>query len=193
MKFSRVALSLSLALATAASFPTSAQRLDPKATIAAQRTAMQSLAMLDGQWRGPGSMTTPDGSVKKFTQTERIGSLLDGSIRLIEGRSYDDAGNTVFNAFAVVSYDPATRRYTMHSHAQGMVGDFNLTPTADGFQWEIPAGPATIRYTAVVKDGHFDETGERIVAGQAPVTFFTMHLTRIGESTWPGSDAIAPR
>src|SRR5690606_38952133 len=115
-----------------------------------------------GSGVAPHHMTMPDGTVHRFTQTERIGPLLDGSIRLIEGRSYDDAGRTVFNAFAVLSYDPDSKTYTMHSHAQGQVGDFPFVPTTDGYHWEIPAGPATIRYTAVVKGNHFVETGERV-------------------------------
>ncbi len=168
-----------------------AQQRNPQTTIAAQKAAMAKLAMLDGQWRGPASMTMPDGTVHRFTQTERIGSLLDGSIRLIEGRSYDDAGQTVFNAFAVLSYDPDSKTYTMHSHAQGQVGDFSFVPTTDGYHWEIPAGPATIRYTAVVKGNHFVETGERVVAGQPPVKFFTMELTRVGDSSWPAADTVS--
>jgi hypothetical protein len=44
-------------------------------------------------------------------------------------------------------------REWMRSYAQGRVGDFAFKPTADGFAWEIPAGPVTIRYTATIKEG----------------------------------------
>ena len=166
---------------------------NPQTLIAAQKTALSKVAMLDGQWRGPASVTMPDGVVHKFTQTERIGPLLDGSIRLIEGRSYDAAGHTVFHAFAVISYDPASRAYTIHSYAQGYSGDFKFVPTADGYYWEAPAGPATIRYTAVIKGDHFTETGERIVSGQAPVKMFKMDLARLGDSSWPGANPVSSR
>lgn len=166
---------------------------NPQALIAAQKAAMSKVAMLDGQWRGPASMTMPDGTVHKFTQTERIGPMLDGSLRVIEGRSYDDKGHTVFNAFAVLSFDPASRTYTMHSYAQGHSGDFKFTPTSDGYHWEIPAGPTTMRYTAVIKHGHFSETGERMVPGQPPVKFFNMELTRLGDSVWPGANPVRPK
>ncbi len=78
----------------------------------------------------------------------------------------------------------------MRSYAMGNAGDFVLTPSADGFTWEIPAGPMTIRYTAVVKDGVWHEVGDRIAPGQEPVRFFEMRLTRVGDSTWPAAGAI---
>jgi hypothetical protein len=81
----------------------------------------------------------------------------------------------------------------MHSHAMGHKGDFPLTPTADGFVWEIAAGPMTIRYTAVIKDGKWREVGDRIVPGKEPVRFFEMNLTRIGDSSWPEGGAIGPK
>jgi hypothetical protein len=91
---------------------------------------------------------------------------------------------------ATVSYDPATKAYTLHSYAQGRVGDFPLTLSPDGCVWEIPAGPMKIRYTAVIKDGKWREVGDRIMPGQAPVRFFEMNLVRIGDSSWPAAGTI---
>jgi hypothetical protein len=48
----------------------------------------------------------------RLVQTERIGPFLGGSTKVIEGCSYDDAGAARFNAFGIVSYDPATRSYS---------------------------------------------------------------------------------
>ncbi len=81
----------------------------------------------------------------------------------------------------------------MRSYAQGRTGDFVLTPTSDGFTWEIPAGPMTIRYTAVVKDGKWREVGDRIMPGQPPVRFFERNLVRVGNTDWPGMGAISPK
>jgi hypothetical protein len=55
--------------------------------------------------------------------------------------------------------------HKMHSYAQGKVGDFALKPTPDGYVWEIPAGPMTIRYTAVIKDGAWQADHARQGAG----------------------------
>src|SRR6266850_1877942 len=122
-------------------------RPDP-ALIAAQREAMIPLAYMDGVWRGQAWTMLSSGEKHTITQTERIGPFLDGSVKVIEGRGYNPDGTVGFNAFGTISYNPATRVYTLHSYAQGYVGDFVLNRTADGYVWEIPAGPMIIRYTA---------------------------------------------
>src|ERR1700704_4425958 len=132
-------------------------RPDPAALISAQREAMAPLAFMDGVWRGPAWTILPSGEKHSVTQTERVGPFLDGSVKVIEGRGYDADGKVAFNAFGTVSYNPATRAYTLHSYAQGYAGDFVLKPTPDGYVWEIPAGQMTIRYTAVIKDGNLRE------------------------------------
>jgi hypothetical protein len=166
---------------------------DPKVLIAAQRDGMASLAYMNGVWRGPATTTLPSGEVHNITQTERIGPFLDESVKVIEGRGYEPDGRVGFNAFGVISYDPATKKYTMRSYAQGYQGDFVITPTVDGYTWEIPAGPMTIRYTAVIKDGKWREVGDRIMPGRPPVRFFEMNLVRVGDSDWPGAGAISPK
>ena len=168
-------------------------RQDPATLIAAQREAMQRLAVMDGVWRGPAWTVLPSGEKHTVTQTERIGPILDGSVKVIEGRGYDPDGKVTFNAFGTISYNTATRVYTLHSHAQGQAGDFVFTPTADGYVWEIPAGSMTIRYTAVIKDGALREVGDRIMPGKEPVRFFEMNLKRIGDTNWPAGGAVSPK
>jgi hypothetical protein len=170
-----------------------AQPAEAAALLASQSEAMRAFAMLDGAWRGPATVTQADGSRLAFVQTERIGPFLGGSIKVIEGRGYDDAGGVRFNAFGIVSYDPATRAFTLHSHALGHVGDFAFVPTGDGYRWEIPLGPRTVRYVATVKDGELHEVGDLIVADREPVRIFEMRLKRIGATDWPGAGAIAPK
>ena len=168
-------------------------RPDPATLIAAQREAMAPLAMMDGVWRGPAWTILPSGEKHNITQTERIGPFLDGSIKVVEGRGYNADGKPGFNAFGIISYDPSTKVYTLHSHAQGQVGDFALKLTADGYVWEIPAGPMTIRYAAVIKNGGWLEVGDRIMPGKEPVRFFEMSLKRVGDSNWPAAGAIPPK
>ncbi|HSL24163.1 MAG TPA: hypothetical protein VK886_21695 [Vicinamibacterales bacterium] len=165
---------------------------DPKPRIAAQKEAMARLAFLDGTWRGPASMNTQTGK-HTMTQTERIGPFLDGSVKVIEGRGYEADGTVSFNALAIISYDPDKQAYSMRSYAQGRSGDFPVTVKADGFSWEIPAGPMTIRYTATVKNGTWHEVGDRIAPGREPVRFFEMTLTRVGDTDWPAGGAIPPK
>ena len=168
-------------------------RPDSAALIKAQRDAMAPLAFMDGVWRGPAWTMLPSGEKHNIIQTERIGSFLDGSVKVIEGRGYNPDGSVGFNAFGTISYNPATHVYTLHSYALGNVGDFVLNRTADGYVWEIPAGPMTIRYTAVIKDGTLHEVGDRIMPGKDPVRIFDMTLKRIGDTNWPAAGAVSPK
>jgi hypothetical protein len=165
-------------------------RFDPAPVMAAQREAMIPLAAMDGVWRGPAWTILESGVKHNITQTERIGPFLDGAVKVMEGRGYDSEGKVSFNAFGTISYDPATKAYTLHSYAMGRVGDFPLTLTPDGYVWEIPAGPMKIRYTAVIKDGKWREVGDQIMPGRDPVRFFEMNLVRVGNSDWPASGTI---
>lgn len=152
---------------------------------------MTPLAKLDGIWRGTATMLDPSGKpIRTLTQTERVGAFLDGTVKVIEGRGYDSNGKVTFNAFAIVSFDPAKQAYNFHSYAQGRSGDFMFKPTADGFTWEIPAGPMTMRYTTTIKGNTWSEIGERIEPGKPPVRFIEMQLQRIGDSDWPSAGAV---
>lgn len=184
-------LGLSVLISIAISSPAQAQgRPDPAKMMAAQREAMQKLTFLDGVWRGPASTVLANGEKHVVTQTERVGPLLEGGLKVIEGRAYDADGKTSFNALGVVSFNQNTASYSMRSYAQGFVGDYALSLTADGFTWEIPAGPMTMRYTAVIKDGHWKEVGDRLFPGKEPQRFFEMELQRLGDTGWPAAAAV---
>lgn len=157
-----------------------------------QRQAMQALAMMDGQWRGPAWFLAPDGQRQyELTQTERAGPFLDGAVKVVEGRGYGPDGRVTFNAFAVISFNPATGRYGMRSYAQGQEADATVDPMPDGLRWAIPT--AHIRYTITIKDGVWHEIGERAPPGQPVVKFLEMRLQRIGSSDWPAAGAVPMR
>lgn len=182
-----------LALCTALIGPAAAQAPDTPALLAAQRQAMRPLAMLDGVWRGTARITLPDGRTRELVQTERVGSMLGESIKVIEGRGHGADGSLDFNAFAVISYSPSTGKYSLGSWAQGMKGDFSFEPRPDGFVWTMNFGSTTVRHTAVVRQGTWTEVGERLVEGQPPVRTVEMKLRRIGSTNWPAAGAVAAR
>ena len=166
---------------------------DPAVLMAAQREAMKALASLDGIWRGTAWTILPNGEKHTVIHTERVGSFLGGSVKVIEGRAYESDGTVRFNAFATISFNPTTKSYKIHSYALGYVGDYVLTPTADGYSWEIPAGPMTIRYTATIKDGMWREVGDRIAPGKEPIRIMELTVKRIGDTKWPEDGAVAPK
>jgi hypothetical protein len=174
--------------------PAMAQAYDPAPRIAAQKEAMKALAMLDGEWRGPAKTLLANGSWHEITQTERVGPMLDGAIKVIEGRGYEADGSVSFNAFAVISYDPDRKAYSMRSYTSGRWGDYPLVPTATGFTWEIQAGPQMkIQYEATVKDGQWTEIGHRVPVGGAPVKFIELNVKRLKDATWPAGGVVPPK
>jgi hypothetical protein len=172
--------------------PAATQAPDP-GRIAEQQKAMAPLAIFDGIWRGPAWTQLPSGR-HEVTQTERIGPFLGGSVKVIEGRGYNADGTVGFNAFGIISFDPSTKRYTLHSYALGHSGDFPLEVTPTGYVWQVPAGPgAIIRYTATVTGNHWREIGERIAGSGPPIQMFEMNLARIGDTQWPAADPVPMR
>lgn len=160
---------------------------------AEQRAAIARLDRMNGEWRGTAVTTTPGGQIT-LTQTERVGNLLGGSIKLVEGRGYAADGSTQFNALGIISWDARAGRYVFRAHAQGFSGDYPFEATEDGFRWEAPAGPgAKIQYVATIKDGVWHEVGNYVAEGRPPVRYIEMRLTRVGDSAWPAAGAVSPR
>lgn len=177
----------------AAPHPAAAQVPASPAGSQAQRDAIGALDALDGEWRGEAVITLPGGQMT-LTQTERVGPMLGGSVKVIEGRGYAADGTTQFNAFAVLSWDERAGRYDFRSYANGHSGDYPFERTEDGFRWETPAGPnAKIQYVATVKDGTWHEVGDYVAEGQPPRRFIEMRLTRVGDGAWPAGGAVPPR
>ncbi|HEY0104101.1 MAG TPA: DUF1579 domain-containing protein [Brevundimonas sp.] len=185
--FAIAALLIAVPMSAQAQMPAS-----PEGT-PAQRAALERLAFMDGEWRGQATIQGPGGATV-LTQTERVGPLLGGSIRVVEGRGYAADGSTQFNAMAIISWDARAERYGFRSYAQGFSGDYPFEVTEDGFKWETPAGPnARIHYVAVIRDGTWHEVGTYVADGQPPRPFIEMRLTRVGDSGWPASGAVAPQ
>lgn len=173
--------------------PATGQAPDSAARIAAQREAMSRLSFLDGIWRGTAWVMTPQGQ-HQITQTERIGSFLDGSLKVIEGRGYEANGTVSFNAFGVISYNPTSRAFSLQSWAMGQSGNFPMQVTENGYVWETPAGPgAVVRYTAIVRGNQFHEIGERIAENAPPMRIFEMNLRRVGRTSWPAGNPVPIR
>jgi hypothetical protein len=170
--------------------PAASQPGNPAALQAAQREAMARLSIMDGVWRGTAWTVTPAGR-HDVVHTERIGPFVGGTLKVIEGRSYNPDGSIGFNAFGIVSYDPASKAYNLHSYAMGHAGDFKLDVRPDGYVWQVPAGPgAIIRYTATIGGGRWREVGERIAGTAAPVQIFEMNLKRVGDTNWPDANPV---
>jgi len=168
-------------------------RPDSAATMAAQRAAMGRLAFLDGLWRGTAVAGPAGAPQRQMVQTERVGLALDGTVRVIEGRAHDADGAVLFQSFGIVSFDPASNSFMLRAHADGQRGDFTFAVEPDGYAWEVPSGPGSVRYRARVADGRWRQTGELRMPERAPLEIFRMDLQRLGDTNWPAAGAVPAR
>lgn len=155
-----------------------------------QRTAVATPALsermapfgwLIGNWRGSGWTLLPDGSRHRFESTETVVPKLSGNAILVEGRHYapGQPERLVHDAIALITWDSRANGYRFRSAlANGMGGDFDIKPTANGFTWRIdtPGGP--IVYAVTHENGVWTERGTRTGPGGASIDFFEMTLRR---------------
>ena len=186
-----VAAALACAAPLIAPAPAVAQVQDPAGS-PAQREAMQRLSWMDGEWRGTATVMAGMGRTRDLRHTERIGPMLGGSIKVIEGRSYGDDGGTEFNAFAILSWDAEKNAYVMRSYANGMAIDAPVQVSDGGFDWTVPARGGEVRYHTRYDNGVWTESGDFVMPGQEPMRVIDMRLTRTGDSDWPAAGAVTP-
>jgi hypothetical protein len=113
------------------------------ALLDAQRKALAPLSMIDGTWRGEAVVLQPNGERLRLVQTERVGPMLDGTLRVIEGRGYLPDGKLAFNAFAVVSFRrrPANTTSARMHRATPVTSRSSCGPTASAGRSASAAAP----------------------------------------------------
>ncbi len=157
----------------------------------AEEDAAHPLAFMFGEWVGPASGVSQAGPFS-LTQTERVGPMLDGDAVVIEGRGYDDDGNTVFNALGIVSPTATDDGWEMRTYANGRTGTFPFEITDTGYVWSLPAGPgARMVYTATFDGNSWHQTGAYTPTEGPARQTFEMALTRTGDSDWPAADPVS--
>lgn len=145
-------------------FPLVAQPQAPVDT-AAKRKAMERLAFIVGDWEGEATAFMGPGRQVRMWQTEWVRPKLKGQIMAVEGvgRLLTPNGptDTLFNAWAVIDWEPA-RGYFMRSNVlDGRVGEFPIEVIQNGFIWGTPVPGGRIRYTMVITPaGEWHEKGE---------------------------------
>lgn len=161
--------------------------------LAPHRAAMASLMVLDGVWRGDGWTILPSGEKATFRQTIRVGSTSQGTLKVIEGRSFNTEGKLNANTFEVISFNAATKAYSLRLYTQGNAADVPIVPTSNGFYLEYGDGSATVRFTVSVNSGRWNEIAERRAPNEAPVRFLQLDLARVSDTDWPAAGAVPPR
>ncbi len=171
--------------------PAAAQMPDEQELIAKQKAAMEAFAWLDGTWQGTVKSRTPQGEIE-LVQTERVGTMSNGTVRMIEGRGYTEEGELEFNAVAMIAYDAIAGEYYMTANARGRATRPWFKPTDTGFEWGFTSGPAKISYIATYADGVWSEDGFLAFGDRPKTKFLEMRLTRTGDSDWPRANPVTP-
>jgi hypothetical protein len=168
--------------------------MTPAQMIAAQKAAIAKLSALDGVWRGTGSMIDHPGQTPwHMTDTVRVGSALDGTVKLIELKDYLADGTVGFHALNTISYDPQKRVYVMTARGGGRSGNFSFRLTQDGYVWVIGSEARGLRYTGTIKGDTWNELGQTVAPGHDPVQMSQFTVRRIGSTDWPDGGAVPPR
>lgn len=136
------------------------------APAAAVDATLQPFAHLVGEWEGPAWYLGRDGARVPLRQHESVQPLLDGHLLLVQGtgRAVDDAGaagEVVFQAVGVISYDAEAGLHYFDAYHDGGHIRTPITPTeGGGFTWAIEAGARPVRYVMRLDDdGRWVETG----------------------------------
>jgi len=146
-----------------------AAQQQPSASVDAQRAAMRKLAFLAGHWSGPVTMVLGPGEPLHLTQSEDVEYKLDGLVLLIEGKSVATDGKAQFEALATVAFDDVSHTYRFRAYNEGHYVDTELVVQAQGFSWELRAGPAHIVNTMrLTGKGEWQETTEVTVGNNPP-------------------------
>jgi hypothetical protein len=116
-----------------------------------------------------------------------------GTLKVIEGRSFDTTGKLSANNFEVISFNAGTKGHSLRLYTQGNAADVPIVPTSNGFYLEYRDGSATIRFTISISNGRWNETAERRAPNEAPVRFLQLDLARVSDTDWPAAGALPPR
>jgi hypothetical protein len=149
-------------------------------SVSEQRDAMRKLSFLSGRWSGPAAVAVGPGRTLDLTQTENVQYKLDGLVLLVEGKSTNAAGKTVFSALATISYEDASHTYRFRAYNDGHYVDTQLAVVADGFSWDFTAGPAHVINTMrLTGKGQWHESTQTAFGSAPPHTSLEMTLSRL--------------
>lgn len=143
---------------------------------------LKKLAYMAGRWSGEAHITRGNTPPIKVMQEENVQFKLDETILLIEGIGRNPESNAItFNALAVVSFNPYTKKFAMKSHTmEGNQTEAYFNVLADNhFEWGFETTTkAKIRYNIILnpQEKTWAEKGDYSPDGTTWYPFFEMKL-----------------
>jgi hypothetical protein len=138
----------------------------------AQRIAMRKLDFLVGQWAGEARLLRGANEPVELLQTEEVEYKLDGLILVIEGGGRTKSGGqTLLQAFGIISYDDESGTYRMRAFNDGrfLETQVKLLEDGKGMTWGFALGE--IRTNSVLRineSGEWTELAEIAIGSQPP-------------------------
>lgn len=164
-----------------------------QATLAAERAAMDQLVNYDGVYKGHWRILVPSlapGRPLSGAVGHRVGPFLAGTVKMMEGKNFSDAGEQTFHGMIVIHYDVPSKHYRLTVFANGKNFETDAVQTPTGYYFEDHNGSnAKRRINIVVTPTTWSEYVEQFDGTSAPVRIFEMTLDRVGPSDWPARTA----
>jgi hypothetical protein len=166
-------------LLLAVSFGAVAQRPDLSAQC---KEEMKKLSYFAGDWKGQAKVKNPNGELT-LLQTEHIEWKLDGLVLSIEGSGRDQE-KIVFQALAVINFDPIDRQFKFKSFVKEgySTNAYFKMLEENKYEWgfDIPTGGKT-RYTITLNPvaKTWQEIGEYSRDGTTWFSFIELNLVKL--------------
>lgn len=170
-----------LVLVLLASLPSLARAQDPaaQALIARSRAALAPIARIVGRWEGDARAWNGPGDPVLVRQHEEVEWRAGGTVITIRGTGLDPASrDTVFEAAAMLWFDPETGRLRMRTHRDGRSVEPELEIRPDTVVWGFAVPGGRVRYTIALGADSWHEVGHFLRDGAPPVRTLEMRLRR---------------
>ncbi len=150
--------------------------------VKAQRTAMEKLGFLVGEWVGEASVLRGPGQFLDLTQTESAQFRLDGLVLEIEGVGRTKADGTLsLQALGLISFDDETGTYSMRAFNDGrwLETEVKIADGGNSVSWGFTLGDfKTSTVLRINEDGEWTEYGELVVGERPPMKMIELRVRR---------------
>jgi hypothetical protein len=140
--------------------------------IETQRTAMEKLDFLFGDWSGEASAARGPGVIVELSQTEVAEFKLDGLVLMIEGVGRTKLGGKLaLQALGLISFDDATGSYRMRAYNDGrwLETDVKLLDDGKSLSWGFSLGEISTKSLLRINEkGEWTELAEITIGARLP-------------------------
>lgn len=145
--------------------------------------AMDKLEPMLGEWEGPATVMSPEGP-KEITQHELVERKLSGDMITVQGTGRGEDGSVQFAAFAIVTYDVKTKKYTWRAYADQAMGhvletELKVQDNGD-WEWTQPTPQGDIVNVTTFANGTWEEKGTMTMPDGKEVETISMNLEKQG-------------